>query len=380
MSIETNTLVSLSERLLIACDQSYAGELLVVGESYLSPFFDLPLKDSYTPPYLSDFPDDLVRFRIEDKETGFKCVIYQNLVSHELIVAMAGTDGTDIKDWWSNVTHYGWNQWKESRVVILNELEAIIAETSGPTGELPKISFTGQSLGGALAQYAAYEFAETHEEYPGNSLSLITFNALGGIAALQSEIPNRGRLSDLGFPNFQDRSFVDSRVSHFTLVAHYSNANDLVSRAGDGHLGGNVLQFPGLDFSHLSSTTHQPYLLDTISAHKIETGFYYPLTEYSFSGLSGFISAAATGQFNVSALGDYYLHLGSLQKLASVMGNLFRKDETSTPGAFVQLLFGGLSAIALADRSEVNGLVNAYVDTRYYAGQYEIDPDEYTAA
>ena len=38
--------------------------------------------------------------------------------------------------------------------------------------------------------------------------------------------------------------------------------------------------FPGPDFDHLNVATHDPYLLDTISAHKIETGYYYPLTEY----------------------------------------------------------------------------------------------------
>ena len=62
----------------------------------------------------------------------------------------------------------------------------------GPNGEQPAIYFTGQSLGGALAQYAAYEFAETHEAYPSAHLSLVTFNALGGVAALRDEVPNRG--------------------------------------------------------------------------------------------------------------------------------------------------------------------------------------------
>ena len=43
MSIQPSDLDALSERLLIACDQSYAGELLVVDESHLSPYFDAPL-------------------------------------------------------------------------------------------------------------------------------------------------------------------------------------------------------------------------------------------------------------------------------------------------------------------------------------------------
>jgi len=380
MSVQTSDLVSLSERLLVACDQSYAGKLLVVGESHLSPFFDPPLNGTYQPPYTFDFPQDIVLFRIDDERTGFKCVIYQNLETHELIIAMGGTDGTDIKDWWANVTHYGWNQWKTNRVAVLNELDGLIARTRGPNDEPPRIYFTGQSLGGALAQYAAYEFAETHEQYPRTELALITFNALGGVAALRDEIPNRGSLPDLGFPGFKDPAFISSRASDFALVAHYSNDNDLVSRAGAGHLGGTVLAFPALDFSHLDQVTEQPYRLDTISAHKIETGYYYPLTEYAKLDTEAFEAAALSGPLSPSTLSYYYLHLDSLQKVASVMGNLFREDETSSTGAFVQLLFGGLSGFIVADSSEVNGLVGAYVDSRYYAGLYENNEDEYSVA
>ena len=89
-------------------------------------------------------------------------MLYQNVNAHELIVAMAGTDGTDIKDWWSNVTHYGWNQWEKNRITVLTQIDRLVQATQGPNGEQPKIYFTGQSLGGALAQYAGYEFAETH--------------------------------------------------------------------------------------------------------------------------------------------------------------------------------------------------------------------------
>ena len=115
MSIPQSDLVRLSERLLVACDQSYAGEKLVVGVSHLEPYFDPPIADEFRPPYTADFPGDIVRFRVEDPDTGFKCVIYQNLEKRELIVAMGGTDGTDIKDWWGNITHYGWNQWATRR-------------------------------------------------------------------------------------------------------------------------------------------------------------------------------------------------------------------------------------------------------------------------
>ena len=75
------------------------------------------------------------------------------------------------------------------------------------------------------------------------------------------------------------------------------------------------------------------------------------------------------GYLSAPDLNEFYLPLASLQKVASVMGNLFREDETSTPGAFAQLLIGGLGAVVAGDRDEVNGLVDAYIDTRYLAGQ-----------
>ena len=104
VSIQPSDLVSLSERLLIACDQSYEGEKLVAGTDYLRPYFDPPLGETYKPPYTFDFPLDQVQFSFEDPNSGFKCIIYRNSSTQEIIVAMGGTDGTDIKDWWSNVT------------------------------------------------------------------------------------------------------------------------------------------------------------------------------------------------------------------------------------------------------------------------------------
>ncbi|MFZ1908790.1 MAG: calcium-binding protein, partial [Burkholderiales bacterium] len=126
--------------------------------------------------------------------------------------------------------------------------------------------------------------------------------------------------------------------------------------------------------------THDPYLLDTISAHKIETGFYYPLTEYVLSATDGFAEAVEGGYLSNSDLNEYYLPLTSLQKVASVMGNLFRQDETSTAGGLAQLLIGGLGAVIGGDRNEVNQLVDAYIDTRYLAGKYENNESEYLIA
>ena len=141
-----------------------------------------------------------------------------------------------------------------------------------------------------------------------------------------------------------------------------------------------MIAFPGVDFSHANVATNKPYFLDTISAHKIETGYYFPLTGYAASATDAFALAVDGGYLSNSDLNEYYLPLTSLQKVASVMGNLFRQDETSTAGGLAQLLIGGLGAVMAGDRNEINQLVDAYIDTRYLAGRYENNEREYKIA
>jgi hypothetical protein len=78
--------------------------------------------------------------------------------------ATSGTDGPNLKDWWGNAFHYGWNQWSENRREVFNFL-AGLKDPGGPTPFTGRIHFTGQSLGGALAQYVAYEFVRDNPTF-----------------------------------------------------------------------------------------------------------------------------------------------------------------------------------------------------------------------
>jgi len=51
MTQKTADLMKLSRRLLIACDQSYAGSNLVVDVDFLRRYDDPLLKDDYKPPH-----------------------------------------------------------------------------------------------------------------------------------------------------------------------------------------------------------------------------------------------------------------------------------------------------------------------------------------
>src|SRR5688572_23053845 len=104
---------------------------------------------------------------VEDAESGAAAIIYRHLYldgsseKAEYIVAFRGTDGRDGKDWFANI-QLGKNQWKRLFDQLFGNDGAIRSLTSSD-GSIPIIHFTGQSLGGGLAQYAAYEYVRQRE-------------------------------------------------------------------------------------------------------------------------------------------------------------------------------------------------------------------------
>lgn len=93
----------------------------------------------------------LIRRR-DDASTGFGAAVFKNTTTNEYIVALEGTDGLNGQDWYNNL-NYGKAQWTpENRDALIGYLVANVAADS-------KVLFTGQSLGGALAQFAVYDYA-----------------------------------------------------------------------------------------------------------------------------------------------------------------------------------------------------------------------------
>lgn len=167
-----------------------------------------------------------------DSQTGYRVAVAPSPSSHNLIVAFCGT--ADVIDM-VNDAAYGWRQWENNRDTLMTFIEHHLRTYPDAT-----IHFTGHSLGGALAQYAAHEIS--HRGY-GSSFTLTTFNALGGVHALRT-IENRKKQGLLGFGGSDT-----SREASFSAVAadhvycrHYATDRDLISRLGGGHLGGSVTQ------------------------------------------------------------------------------------------------------------------------------------------
>ncbi|MBY0246050.1 MAG: hypothetical protein K2Q17_00180 [Nitrospiraceae bacterium] len=163
--------------------------------------------------------------------TGFGFVAYQNAQTNEVIVALRGTDGLNPQDWVANSQYLGWNQWNADgggRDRVFAFLDSL-----APPGEAfaGTIHFTGQSLGGGLAQYAAYEYVQSHQGLTGFSkanITLTTFNAFGGVLGLEQ---NAG-------------GYQSSVLANIGSNADFYAEGDLISRLGSlngvGHTGGTA--------------------------------------------------------------------------------------------------------------------------------------------
>ncbi|MCB1378822.1 MAG: DUF2974 domain-containing protein, partial [Alphaproteobacteria bacterium] len=135
----------------------------------------------------------------------------------DVVIAFRGTqDLTDVVD---DVGNLGYRQWEEDlKADVTNYLDA------NWTGE---VTFAGHSLGGALAQYAAYDIAGAEPGRKGD-MNLYTFNGLGGLNGIEEN----------------ESGGVDLTRMNGINATHYFNGEDWVSRLGGDHLGGETRRVP----------------------------------------------------------------------------------------------------------------------------------------
>lgn len=200
----TTATPAISKLLLLACDQSYfdaqhpvSGHLQSLSDNTSNdPAYANPDIYRSTPQFEADGICSSYTFyrTIERPGSGAKLVIYKN-ANNDVIVAFGGTDGADAKDWVANSQSVGWSQWAALKQDISPSdkgLFGVLAEL----GSINQLNFTGQSLGGALAQYAAYEYvsnqrkADQSGNYVPSKVSLTTFNGLGAVWGLTDNIKN----------------------------------------------------------------------------------------------------------------------------------------------------------------------------------------------
>ncbi len=345
----STTLNDLSKLALVASDTSYfTSAHPVLPGSALAPL------DEEDPTILPRF--DFAAGFFEFKQfpdapgipTGFKAITYEKNVAgspKEVVLAFGGTDGPNPTDWVANTQHLGWNQWRENRAQIFTYLNGLPADT--------KITFTGQSLGGTLAQYAAYEWIKSKIDadptFDKSRINLITYNALGGYLGLTS---------NLG-------PYQASVLDGLGQAAHYVITGDLVSRLGGdpttgiGHVGGQVYL---LDYRTVNPDTGELVKLDLIEGHRIESGFYAGL-----HALDAF--TVAQDLFSTTSPQQWYLPMASLQNAAGLLGNILNGRDVGRAESYPRLLAGLMAGMTFGNQQEWDTLVKAYLTNQHDAGK-----------
>ncbi len=194
-----------------------------------------------------------------DDGTGFKARLYKDN-DNNYIVSFAGTE--DAQDAYQDVANFGWGQWESKRGEILNFFKGLSDD-----GDLGSVVFTGHSLGGALAQYAAYDIV-SESIISGESSSIITFNGLGGVSGLQE----------------QYGADYNESILNNSSIYHYYNPYDLVVQLSE-HVGGKSKSYElkkdnGVSFfvdAHLMSTIEESIDNNTVQIDVQKEHYYFKL-------------------------------------------------------------------------------------------------------
>ena len=184
----------------------------------------------------SDFVDDIVApagYRLvatsRDNSTGFFVAFLEKVVADgedgELVVAFRGSEGEGFIgklasiDWWANMSLAA-PQWDRNAENVFGMIDGYLNENQ----DCRAVSFVGHSLGGGLAQYAAYDFVLENRGFPNLNVNLFTINGVGVVDAI-----NRRTLP-----------YSPSVAAKLNSVEHFSGNGDLVSLLGGGHVGGEL--------------------------------------------------------------------------------------------------------------------------------------------
>jgi pimeloyl-ACP methyl ester carboxylesterase len=123
-------------------------------------------------------PAEFTRAELFDSDvTGLHYQVFDNRAANFAVIAFRGTDGW--KDWWSNARFVtqaiptGWDQYP----VVRGQIAAIV-DRARQRMPYARIVTTGHSLGGGLAQQAAYAHPDIKQVYAFDSSPLTGFRSV----------------------------------------------------------------------------------------------------------------------------------------------------------------------------------------------------------
>jgi Ca2+-binding RTX toxin-like protein len=267
--------------------------------------------------------------------TGFKVIMFKNTTTHEYIISFRGTDPTSPQDWYSN-GQWGWNQWENDDPVkpkgqtVLDYISRVLINDPQATFRL-----TGHSLGGGLAQYAAYD-AITKASLAPSQLTLTTFNAFG---VLDNLAERRGTTTLAINASLGD-----------LYAAHYIAQGDLVGLLAAGHVG------------ETTGGTLNTYLLGTT------TRFFLDAHDLGGNDVFNDLSLAQSHDF-----AGEYLRLKSTQGvLAAIAAFKANNGDVSDVGAVLRLVLGIESAVRFGHTAEIDRLGDWLVDNFHASGKISL--------
>ncbi|MBV1786782.1 cadherin-like domain-containing protein [Marinobacterium sp. D7] len=150
MELTNDELNRLAKLVLTAADQTYGPVWQGVPLAPINNFGGTTVQPYTTP---SGF---VVVDTVSDPTTGFRAAFYKNFDTNEVLAIPVGTDGINLQDYAADMLYTGYNQWNNNAKEFFITLGGVVdADT--------RIYFGGQSLGGALAQFAAVGFTEARK-------------------------------------------------------------------------------------------------------------------------------------------------------------------------------------------------------------------------
>lgn len=179
--------------------------------------------------------EDYKVLHFADERSGYQGAIYQHMGSGDIVVAHRGTE-FEREQWKDLIKTDGlmvtsrFNQQADDAIALSAEAVKLAREIAEDGGRTPRITHTGHSLGGTLAQISGHYFGHGGE----------TFNAYGA-ASLNLRNPATGefyRLAEGGnaFVNHvMAGDMVSAASPHYGQERRYTNQREIDTLAGKGY-------------------------------------------------------------------------------------------------------------------------------------------------
>ncbi len=215
--------------------------------------------------------------------------------SMEYIVAFTGTE-KNAQDLWVDA-NYGWPQYESLLNDPFSRWQDLLTEMRSSPDNV--IHFTGHSLGGALAQFAAYDYLDPEKQNSNVAqVDLTTFNALGGKAGIIA-----------GYDSYDSLRAASLDARHFVIE------QDGISKLGNDPVGGEVLSINVGE-------------LGVFPAHKMT----------NFIGVLEVDYLYATNR-------DEYIEVDSAQAVASILGAIGSEEGFDDLEAGARIIAGLVPAL-----------------------------------